>query len=132
MGASGQNYLQGLYLLENCAMADIEKKADIELLVNTFYTEVLKDEQLKPFFINLNFEHHMPRLVHFWSFILLDEEGYKTNMTETHAKMALTTELFDTWVKLFSETVDSLFQGEKANLAKERAMLLGWTMKSKL
>jgi hemoglobin len=113
-------------------MADIEKKADIELLVNTFYTEVLKNELLKPFFKHLNFEHHMPRMIHFWSFILLDEEGYKTNMTETHSKMPLTAELFDTWVKLFSETVDKLFQGEKANLAKERAMLLGWTMKSKL
>lgn len=113
-------------------MNDITKKDDIELLVNTFYTRVLENEQLKPFFKNLDFEHHIPRMVHFWSFILLDEAGYKMNLTETHAKMALTTELFDTWVKLFSETVDSLFQGEKANLAKERAMLLGWTMKSKL
>lgn len=113
-------------------MEDITTKADVELLVNDFYSRVLENEQLKPFFKNLNFEHHMPRMIHFWSFILLDEEGYTTNMTETHAKMPLTTELFDTWVKLFSETVDRLFKGEKANLAKERAMLLGWTMKSKL
>lgn len=113
-------------------MKTIENKEDIGLLVNTFYTKVLANKILAPFFQNLDFEHHMPKMIHFWSFILLDEEGYKTNMTEVHSRMKLTPELFDTWVNLFCETVDSLFNGEKAELAKQRAQLLGWTMKSKL
>jgi hemoglobin len=112
-------------------MKQIETKADVELLVDTFYTAVLKDEQLKPFFQHLNFVEHLPKMIHFWSFVLLDEPGYTTNVTEKHAGMALRKDLFDRWVSLFHTTVDQLFEGEKAQLAKERATVLGWTMGSK-
>ena len=110
---------------------DIQSKSDVELLVNTFYDKVLQDELLSPFFRNLNFDHHLPNMYHFWNFVLLDEPGYTTNVTEKHMKMPLNKELFDLWVKLFSETVDSLFSGEKADLAKQRAVVMGWTMGSK-
>ena len=113
-------------------MKAIENKNDIALLVNTFYTKVLANEKLAPFFKHLDFDKHLPKMIHFWSFILIDEPGYTTNITEKHANMKLTPELFDTWIALFSETVDSLFEGEKAEMAKQRASLLSWTMKSKL
>lgn len=112
-------------------MNDIHNKQDVELLVDQFYDRVLKDELLAPFFRRLNFSAHLPKMVHFWSFVLLDEPGYTTNVTEKHANMPLNKELFDRWVSLFSETVDSLFVGEKANLAKQRAAIMGWTMASK-
>jgi len=112
-------------------MKAIETKADVELLVDTFYTAVLRDEQLSPFFQHLNFAQHLPKMVHFWSFVLLDESGYTTNVTDKHAHMKLTQALFDQWVILFHETIDSLFDGEKAELAKQRATVLGWTMGSK-
>lgn len=112
-------------------MKTITSKADIELLVDTFYTAVLKDEQLAPFFAHLNFVEHLPKMVHFWSFVLLDEPGYTTNVTEKHQHMKLNKALFDRWVELFHATVDQLFEGEKAQLAKERATVLGWTMGSK-
>ncbi len=112
-------------------MKTITSKADIELLVDTFYTAVLKDEQLAPFFAQLNFVEHLPKMVHFWSFVLLDEPGYTTNVTEKHLHMKLNKALFDRWVELFHATVDQLFEGEKAQLAKERATVLGWTMGSK-
>ena len=112
-------------------MKDIETNTDIQRLVDEFYDRVLKDELLAPFFRRLNFSAHLPKMVHFWSFVLLDEPGYTTNVTEKHANMPLNKELFDRWVSLFSETVDSLFVGEKANLAKQRAAIMGWTMASK-
>lgn len=110
---------------------EISSTADIQQLVDRFYTAVLKDEFLAPFFTHLNFVEHLPRMVHFWSFVLLDEPGYTTNVTERHAGMKLNKELFDRWVKLFHETIDSLFVGEKARMAKERATVLGWTMAAK-
>jgi hemoglobin len=113
------------------ALKFITSKEDVELLVDTFYAAVLKDEALSPFFRHLNFTEHLPKMVHFWSFVLLDEPGYTTNVTEKHVGMRLTKELFDRWVQLFHETVDRLFEGEKALLAKERATILGWTMASK-
>jgi len=113
-------------------MKTIETKQDVELLVDTFYSILLKDEQLAPFFKDLNFVEHLPKIVHFWSFVLLDETGYTTNVTDKHVGMKLTKVLFDRWVALFHQTVDQLFEGEKAQLAKERATIIGWTMASKL
>ena len=112
-------------------MDDIRSKQDVELLVDQFYDRVLKDELLAPYFSQLNFSAHLPKMIHFWSFVLLDEPGYTTNVTEKHANMPLNKALFDRWVSMFSETVDSLYLGEKANLAKQRAAIMGWTMASK-
>lgn len=113
-------------------MNDIQTKKDVETLVNDFYTKVLKDDILSPFFKNLNFENHMPKMINFWSFVLLDEAGYTTDVTKKHMHMRLKQEHFDQWIFLFNETVDALFIGGKAELAKERAFLVGWTIKSKM
>ncbi len=111
---------------------DIVSQEDIQILVNTFYGKVLKDDLLSPFFQRLNFEAHLPKMVHFWSFVLLDEAGYTTDVTQKHMHMPLKKEHFDQWIFLFNETVDELFAGEKAELAKQRAFLIRWTIESKI
>lgn len=111
---------------------EIEQKSDVELLVNSFYGKVLQDELLKPFFAKMDFDRHKPRMIHFWCFVLLDEPGYTTDVTKMHMHMPLEQVHFDRWLALFYETVDEFFAGEKANLAKQRAMLVGWTLKSKI
>jgi len=113
-------------------MKEITEKQDVELLVNSFYDKVVKDELLAPFFKHLNFEKHLPKMIHFWSFVLLDEAGYTTDVTRMHAHMKISQEHFDKWIHLFHETVDEYYIGEKAKLAKERAVLVGWTIASKL
>ena len=113
-------------------MHDIQSKADIELFVNTFYDKLLKNELLAPFFQRLDFEKHLPQIIHFWSFALLDEPGYATNVTEKHLKMRIQKEHFDQWLHLFSKTVNELFSGEKAEMAKQRAAVIGWTIQSKM
>ena len=113
-------------------MSDISTKEDIEELVDVFYDAVLKDELLAPFFANLDFDHHKPKMVHFWSFVLLDESGYTTDVTEKHMPMRLKKDHFDRWISLFNATVDTLYKGEKAELAKQRAFLIRWTIESKM
>ena len=113
-------------------MNDIQSKADIELLVDSFYERVFEDELLSPFFAHMDFDHHKPKMVHFWSFVLLDEAGYTTDVTKQHMKMRLNKEHFDRWIALFNTTVDSLFLGAKAEAAKQRAFLIGWTIQSKM
>lgn len=113
-------------------LKDIQTKSDVALLVNTFYDKVLLDPLLAPFFQRLNFEAHLPQMIHFWSFALLDEPGYATNVTEKHLKMRLQKEHFDQWLNLFSTTVNELFSGEKAEMAKQRAAVIGWTIQSKM
>jgi hemoglobin len=100
--------------------------------VNKFYDLVLKDELLSPFFKHLNFERHLPHMIHFWSFVLMDEPGYTTNVTDKHLKMPLKQEHFDQWIQLFNLTIDQLFKGEKAELAKQRAFLISWTISNKM
>lgn len=113
-------------------MKDISNKEDVELLVDKFYDRVLKDEILKPFFINLDFQKHKPKMVHFWTFTLLDEAGYTTDVTKKHMNMPLEQKHFDQWISLFNATIDTLFVGDKADLAKQRAFLIRWTIESKM
>lgn len=111
---------------------DIHTKEDILILVDKFYDRVLSDEKLAPFFENLDFEKHKTKMVHFWSFVLLDEPGYTTNVFDKHIHLKATSTDFNEWVSLFHKTVDEMFQGEKAKAAKFRATTLGYTFGSKL
>jgi hemoglobin len=113
-------------------MKAIETNEDLNQLVRTFYGKVLQDEQLKPFFAGMDFEAHMPKMVQFWAFVLLDERGYTTNVTEKHLHMPLKKEHFDRWLALFHETLDELFEGEKAQDAKLRASTIAWTIQHKI
>ena len=112
-------------------MKDITSKADIELLITTFYSELLKLEEMKPIFAHIDFPKHIPHIVHFWSFVLLDEEGYTTNVFDKHVNLPIKTHQFDDWLRVFVNSVDMLFAGETAELAKQRATVLAFTFKSK-
>lgn len=113
------------------SMKQIESTKDVELLIETFYEKLLKDDLVSHFFVHLNLEEHLPKVVQFWAFILLDEPGYNANMMARHASLDLDEASFDRWLKLFHETVDAFFEGEKAELAKQRSTLVAWTMKTK-
>lgn len=112
-------------------MKDIENREDIQLLVKNFYENLLRFPEMQPVFSGLNFEEHLPRIVAFWSMVLLDEEGYTTNVFDKHLHLPITLPLFDLWLSTFITTVDGLFLGERAELAKQRARLLTHTFKSK-
>lgn len=111
---------------------DIRNREDIELLVRNFYDSLLKNESIKPVFDNLNFEAHIPHIVSFWSFVLLDEAGYNTNVFDKHVNLPVKEEHFDIWLEHFEKTINDLFEGEKAELAKLRAQTIVFTFKVKL
>jgi len=111
---------------------DIESKKDIELLINTFYDKAAIDELIGAFFVHVDFKKHLPKMYHFWSFVLLDEAGYTTDVTKVHQHMRIRPEHFDRWISIFNKTTDELFEGEKAEMAKQRAHLVRWTMESKI
>lgn len=112
-------------------LTDIQNKEDIARLVDTFYDKVLRNEELKPFFANLDFVHHKPKMIHFWSFVLLDETGYTTNVFDKHVHMPLKDQHFDIWLDLFESTVKEMFSGEKADTAILRAKTIAWSFKGK-
>ncbi len=122
--------------MENCKdLKRIENREDIELLVNTFYDEVRKNDILGFIFddvAKVNWDSHLPKLYSFWSSILLGENSFRGNPMIVHiglSKMTDMTEVqFNEWVKLFTKTVDSLFEGSKAEEAKIRASNIAQVM----
>lgn len=113
-------------------MRDIQTKEDITQLVDVFYGKIMKDALLSTFFKHLNLTVHLPKMVQFWSFVLLDEAGYSTNVVDKHMKMPLSKNHFDRWISLFNVTLDELFKGDKVELAKQRAFTIAWTTEHKL
>ena len=111
---------------------EITTQDNVDHLVRSFYTKVLKDELLSPHFAGIDLEHHLPRIAAFWALILIDKEGYKGNVFDKHVHLDINNSHFDRWVQLFTQTVDEYFIGEKAELAKQRAKLLQYTFVSKL
>jgi hemoglobin len=75
---------------------------------------------------------HLPRIVEFWAFVLLEKEGYKTNVFEKHMFLGLEKIHFDKWLKYFFETTNELFEGPNAETSKNRVKLLATTFMHKL
>lgn len=111
---------------------DIKDKKDIELMIRSFYASLLTNESISPVFENTDFEKHMPHMISFWSFILLDEAGYTTNVFDKHVHLPIQKEHFAIWLEHFEKVVNSLFEGEKADLAKQRAQTIAYTFEKKL
>lgn len=110
----------------------IEKKvidsiAEIKLLVNEFYAKVREDELLKGIFnerINDRWSEHLEKMYRFWQTVLLNEHTYSGSPFLPHATMPIDLSHFERWQKLFNETVDENFEGEKAEEAKKRAKMM--------
>ncbi len=113
-------------------LLDITSKTDIEKWIRAFYKELLLNEEMQLVFEGLDFEKHIPHIVQFWALVLLDEEGYTTNVFDKHIHLPIKEHHFDTWLTAFEKVSRQLFTGEKINLAIQRAHLIAYTFKSKL
>ncbi len=118
---------------------DIQDRGDINALVKAFYRRLLNDDRISYLFKNLTGEHleeHFAILCDFWESVLFFTGGYKRNTMLKHLSLhdqhGLTTEHFQIWLAFFNETVDSLFDGEKSELAKERAYSIALIMQMKI
>ena len=114
-------------------LRDLENRADVYKLVSAFYTEVRKDELLGPIFNRhiIDWPEHLERLTDFWETNLFYVAKFKGNPMQVHQKVDAAenytiNELhFGIWLNLWFKTLDSLFEGEKSNIAKNRARNMG-------
>lgn len=97
-------------------------------LVDSFYEKIKTDLVIGYLFnevAQVNWEQHLPRMYDFWENVLFFTGNFDGNPMQKHKdlhqKSALTHEHFNHWNAVFSETVDALFAGEKANEIKNRA-----------
>lgn len=119
--------------------SDIQTRADVELLVNRFYEKVKADATIGYIFndlVKVNWETHLPVMYDFWESVIFFTGGYNGNPMITHRKLHqiahLTAEHFKAWLTLFTSTVDELFDGDKAELAKQRAVSMATVMQLKI
>jgi len=118
---------------------DISNRADIQQLVDTFYEKVKGDEVIGYLFnevAKVNWEQHLPRMYDFWENIIFQTGSFKGNPmvahVQLHQKSPLSKEHFARWQQLFLATVDELFEGEKAELTKQRAMSIATMIQIKV
>ncbi|HYZ80122.1 MAG TPA: group III truncated hemoglobin [Solirubrobacteraceae bacterium] len=107
---------------------DIQNRADCERLVRAFYGRALSDPVLGFIFVDvakLDLEAHVPRIASFWETILLGAQSYAGGAFRPHAvlhtKVRLRAGHFERWLWLWRTTVDALFAGPRAELAKTHA-----------
>jgi hemoglobin len=118
---------------------DIENRNDLMLLMEKFYEKLLADTSIGYIFTDvakIDLPHHLPVLVDFWDMVLFQSDTYRKNAMQLHMGLhrqsPLTKQHFDTWLAYFTQTVDELFEGEKAFMAKERALSIATVMQVKI
>lgn len=118
---------------------DISTRQDIDTLVKIFYDKLLQDELLHIIFeqtVLSHLEQHLTIIANFWDSILLDADVYRGNVTEKHIaldqRFPLKEQEFNRWLFLWKETVDTLFEGDKAEMAKFRAQSIADIMQYKI
>jgi hemoglobin len=108
-------------------------RAKIENMVHQFYTTVLKDDILAPFFIkalgddinNGKWHEHLHTLYNFWLMMMTGQRGYRGDPFPPHAFIGpMYPETFERWLKLFHETVHHLFVPEIAEKFYKKAEIL--------
>tara|TARA_R110002167_G_scaffold61543_3_gene173622 strand:+ start:1456 stop:1845 length:390 start_codon:yes stop_codon:yes gene_type:complete len=107
----------------------IQNRADVRLLVETFYGKIRIDAILGPIFNNIisDWEAHYEVLTDFWETQLFLKRKYHGNPITVHQAVddamnhSITSEHFGLWLNVWFATIDELFQGDTAWIAKNRA-----------
>ena len=118
---------------------DIAGREDLLVLVTRFYEKLLADNSISYIFTDvakIDLSHHLPVLVNFWDSILFQSDTYQKNAMQPHLALHQQSPLqkyhFETWLRYFKESVDELFDGEIAFIAKERATSIATVMQIKI
>lgn len=123
----------------NYPLRDITTRSDIELLLESFYEKLLADNNISYIFTDvakLDIKTHIPVIADFWESVLLNKNVYHNNTMKIHLdlndKTALTKLHFEVWLNHFNDTVDKLYDGDIALLAKQRAKSVATIMQIKI
>ena len=118
---------------------DLRDRADVERLVSTFYRTVFQDPLLGHIFTEIakmDLDHHLPIMCDFWQTVLFQAGLYRRNALQLHfllhAKHPLEWRHFERWLEIWISTVDALFAGEKAELAKLQAQRIAGSIHRRL
>ena len=115
---------------------DLDTPEEIFEMVTRQYVDITQDGILQPYF---NFETgfidwqaHIGTVADYWCHVLLYAPGYDIDTIENHRHLhdqaPFTPEVFDRWLEIFSDTVQSGWSGPNATKATKRAAGMAWAM----
>ena len=107
---------------------DIETRKEIEQILTSFYERAFTDELIGYFFtrvVPLDLETHIPVIADFWEGIIFNRHSYNKNVMQIHQHInelsPINKEHLNRWVELFTKTISEMYEGNKAELMKQRA-----------
>jgi len=106
----------------------VEGREQLKEIVDQFYAKVREDQLIGPIFNDIaqvDWATHTEKIYHFWDALLFGSDNYRGRPFPPHIPLNLKVEHFERWLKLFCETVDSSFEGQKADEIKMRALNIG-------
>ena len=105
-------------------------KENINEMVVAFYTKILKeDNDVAKVFIsklgddlqNDEWKEHIEILTNFWAMIGLQDTKYQGNPMMAHFDLPLKREMFGSWLVMFFEIIDSMYEESIGIVFKARA-----------
>lgn len=114
-------------------LTDINSRADIALLVNTFYSKIRADEEINFYFNEMitDWDAHLEKLTDFWEKNLFGGKMYTGDPLQAHVDVEnhfsgqIGPNEFGIWLNYWAQTIDELFEGENAALLKRSARKMG-------
>jgi hemoglobin len=96
----------------------------IKNIVHGFYAKVRDDDLLGPVFDEKvdNWDHHLDRMVMFWSSVALATGNYDGRPMQKHLPLKITRHHFDRWLQLFAQTLSEYCEEPAARHFMERAL----------
>ena len=114
---------------------DLATRADVHALLARFYGRVLVDDLLAAPFTDVRekgLDAHLPVMCDFWETVLFRAALYKGSAMavhrQLHAKYPLRPEHFVRWLTLWSQTVDAMYHGPRADKSVVQAARIAWSM----
>lgn len=114
---------------------DISEES-IKNLVDSFYSKVLKNDELAAIFENKigktaqEWQPHLRKMYDFWTSLMISSGKYKGNPLKKHKDLSSFSEdKFDKWLELFSETAYEIYEEEIAKKFVEKSKLIAKSLK---
>jgi len=105
-------------------------KENINEMVITFYTKILKEDgevaqvfkgKLGDDINSETWQEHIVILTNFWAMIALQDTEYQGFPMRAHFDLPLSREKFGSWLVMFFETIDALYEPQLGIIFKTRA-----------
>lgn len=105
-------------------------KENINEMVIKFYTKILKEDgevaqvfkgKLGDDINSEKWQEHLVTLTNFWAMIALQDKEYKGFPMRAHFDLPLSRDKFGSWLVMFFETIDALYEPQLGIIFKTRA-----------